>query len=265
MATGTGILTFVGQSNMVGYRSDPSLVWPLDGEDYFIPYSHNNAANRPAVGSYYELQPILKADGGGTGFTDPEITVPPGYSSYGFGPEITCARAMNSFGRRVSVVKESLGGKTLDEFFNPQPEGAGWTELFLYLNGHYSALETELRDPYHLALVYWQGESDADNASTADAYERNLRRFITFFRAAVKRPELPVVICKTLTDASGATGTAPLQTVQDAQENVERTVPNVKLYDPTGLPVYSDGIHFWKGAHVTSGNAIAGILQEFGI
>lgn len=251
-----GIITVFGQSNCVGLRSNPALL-PSSSKDAEIPFSHN-IASQTAYGEYVELGPILVEDGGGNGFTDPAITIPSGFSSWGFGCEILCARNLHSTDRKVAVAKRATGSTALADYWNPQPEGVGWVGMTGYSDGLYDTLNSEGKKPYHLCGIFWQGENDAASQEDASNYEYNLRRLITFYRANIGDMETPFVICLTTTGSS-----AYRDEVQAAQKKIAKTVNNVSIYDPTGLPIYSDGVHFWQDAHVTSGNAISDIFKNY--
>jgi len=260
-----GIIGFSGQSNMEGFRSDPSLI-PVDTNDSNIPFSvykttldGNGQEIGDEIGEYGILRPLVQADGGGNGWTT-GITIPAGSSSWGFGPEISLCRAMYSEERPVAGCKWALGGQSLDGTFNPSPAGFGYTGLKNYMEGLEATLTSENSNPYWLAFVWNQGEEDATNPPQAANYEYNLRRLVKHVRAIAKNQHLPFLIVKTTTPA----GASDISVVQAAQEKIAATMANVYIYDPTGLPLYSDNVHYWEDAQLTIGTALSQILINNG-
>ncbi len=264
----TGIITFAGQSNMVGFRSDPGLL-PASELDELISYSTYNTAGDGTMGNpageYGILRAMVQDDGGGNGWTE-NITLPAGFSSWGYGPEISCCRALYDEDKlKVAACKWALGGQSLNGTFNPLSPttgtgGFGYKGLRDYMNGLESALANDNKYPYHLAFVWCQGEEDATNQDQAELYEYNFRRFIAHIRAIARNPTMPFVIVQTVTPL-----VAPyLQQVKDAQAKMAAEIPNVYLYIPstTALPLYTDDVHFWEDAMVTIGEDVAAIIQS---
>lgn len=256
----TGIVGFAGQSNMVGYRSDPSYI-VQSSLDSKIPYSTYNTSTTDignSIGEYGDLRPMLKNDGGGNGWTD-AITVDSGYSSWGYGPEISCCRSLYSDSTPIAAVKYAIGGQSLDIAFNPSPAGYAYTGLRNYMQGLEATLKGEGHTTFWKAFVWWQGEADAEDEQKAEDYYDNLTRLVEHVRAIARNPSLPIVIVKTVTPA----GAPYLATVQNAQEQVCNDFNGVELYDPSGLPLYSDNVHFCMDAMITAGNAIASIIESY--
>ena len=92
------------------------------------------------------------------------------------------------------------------------------------------------------------------------AYEYNLRRLFTYVRAVTMNPNLPIIICKTVTPLTNTY----LPEVQAAQQSAADTMTGVYMYDPSALPLYEDDTHFYQDAMVTAGNAIADIIELIG-
>lgn len=244
-----------GQSNAEGYRSDPSLL-PVHQKDSEINYSYNRDVFNTPPGIYKPLQPCVVSDGGGNGWTE-GVSIEEGYSSYGYGPEITLARKLHSKNNPVAVVKVAEGNTDLNNYWNPQPEGIGWKSLVSYVAGIYNTLRNEGEDPYYLGMVWWQGETDASKLSTSLKYESNLRNFISAVRTITNQPDLPIIICKIVSKKYRF-----LKIVQNAQKRVTNTTPNTVIYDPSNLSMYSDGVHFWEDAQIKAGYEIAEILKR---
>lgn len=254
-----GIVVFAGQSNMLGYRADPGelINSEVDAKIKYCTYNTSVSGIGNSAGEYGILRAMLLNDGGGNGWTA-AATIPAGYSSWGYGPEITCCRALHTEESPIAAVKWALGGQSLEGTFNPSPAGFGYTALKNYMASLYSAVDAEGESPYWRAFVWCQGEEDSENSGQYENYEYNLKRLIHHVRAIAKRPSLSVVIVKTIRPSSAA----GLSDVQNAQEAVASTLVRVQVYDPSALPIYSDGVHFYSDAYVTMGNDLAQIIQS---
>lgn len=297
------IFGFSGQSNIAGFRSDPGLL-TTSALDALIPFNNNSAmfdnqagwggapgmqsAGQSALptNALITLQPKILTDGGGNGWTD-SITVPSGQSSFGYGPEITCARALYSDSFRVAVMKregsgQPLGdiggtGSTYDYYHNPQAPaeephlrdangnapgrvGLNHHDAMARIDGMRSTLQSLGHTSRVAGWVWWQGHADGTNLAAAQNYGFELERLIRFTRAHTGF-NMPWVV------ALHYSSTPHADIIREQQTEVARSVAGVRLYDPyaDGLPLYSDNIHYWKDAHVTSGERIAAIFKDMGV
>lgn len=261
------IILFAGQSNCVGGRSDPSLL-PSSALDALIPFSIYytfNAGLDNEPDEYSTLHNLTLADGGGNGFeteTNVDITVPAGTSSWGYGAEITCCRQLYDVNAPVACLKVARGSTSLEVDWNTELDGGAtiqmWPKVKEYMQGFKAALELDGYTPKFKAFVWWQGENDSGSSVQSAAYEYNLRRFFTYVRAVALNPNLPIIICKTVTPLTNTY----LTEVQTAQQNVADSMSNVHMYDPSSLPLYEDDTHFYQDAMVTAGEAIATIIES---
>ena len=289
---------FEGQSNPDGWRADPGALrtYP-NATDQLIPMNCNGTGFETQAGwggtagvtynvntpytSIIPLQPEVNTDGSsGTEWTGGGITIPAGSYSHGYGPEISCARALHRDDYRVAVMKRAVGGTGLgptpsspyyhspqapseesylldDDGNTPGRQGRNYWAAMQRAEGMAATLEGLGHSLSWAGWVYWQGENDAADATSAAEYAFHLSRKIRFTRARLG-VNMPWVIV--LTRSGGFQ-----QEVRDAQIEVARSVPGVRTYDPLGLPLYTDNIHYWQDAHVTSGNDIAAIFQEMGV
>lgn len=297
------LIGFSGQSNIAGFRSDPGLL-DASAVDALIPFNNNSnyfdnqagwggAPGMTTAGSaalpqdaLITLQPKLLTDGGGNGWTE-GVTVPAGKSSWGFGPEITCAREMYADNYRVAVMKregsgQPLGdiggtGSTYDYYHNPQAPaeeahlrdadgntpgriGLNHYDAMARIDGMRSSLQALGYRSRVAGWVWWHGHADGTNLSASQNYGFELARLIRFTRARTGF-NMPWVI------ALHYSSTPNAAVIRQQQAEVARSVPGVRLYDPAAdnLPIYTDNIHYWKDAHVTSGMRIAAILKEMGV
>lgn len=289
---------FEGQSNPDGWRADPSALGAYPNTtDQLIPMNCNGNGFETQAGwggtagvtynvntpydALIPLQPEVNTDGSsGTHWTGGGITVPAGSYSHGYGPEITCARTLHRDDYRVAVMKRAVGGTGLGPapsnpyYHNPQApseesylldddgntpgrQGRNYWAAMQRAEGMAATLAGLGHSLSWAGWVYWQGENDAADATSAAEYAFHLSRKIRFTRARLG-VNMPWVVV--LTRSGGYQ-----QQVRDAQIEVARTLPGVRTYDPLGLPLYTDNVHYWQDAHVTSGNDIAAIFQEMGV
>lgn len=96
-----------------------------------------------------------------------------------------------------------------------------------------------------------QGENDADNATTAAAYDTNLRAFIDACRTDFLGSSAPFVISRIQT--AGWTNPGPVRT---AQVSVGTTKENCRWVDADNLTIAADGIHYNPTGVVSLGDRI---------
>lgn len=260
----TGIVVFAGQSNMVGYRSDISALTEST-KDAEIPYCvfNNDSTSVPmgnSAGDYGILRPLTISgqdaiDTAGTGWTG-SGTLPSGVKSWGYGPEMSMCRELHTSTNPIAAVKWAIGGQSLEGTFNPSPAGFGYTALKSYMTGMQSALSANGVESYFKAFVWWQGEEDSENTGQYENYFYNIKRLIAHVRSIAKNENLPFIIVKTTTP-SAAEG---ISDVQSAQELAASSINNVFIYDPSGLSLYSDNVHYHLDSMVVAGNEIADIV-----
>ncbi len=208
------VYLLAGQSNMDGYGMVTGLPPSQRVAQQDVPLYWSG------WGTFSSLAP---ASAGGSAYT---------------GPEVSFGRSMADAGHRVALVKHAVGGTDLAEFWHPgaDPEdtnvGTGWAVLM----DSVVAAEAELDaagEPWRWAGFVWmQGESDANEASWAAAYDDNLTHLLSRVREELDTPELPVVIgliaCEGLC--------AGLETVREAQQAVADADDDVVTVETLDLP-----------------------------
>ncbi len=157
------IVIMAGQSNMVGYNTqlgDIAKRW------------HNPIADAQ-VWQDGKWKP-LRACGG--------------YQKSGFGPELSFAHQYARPGRRLGIVKLATTGSFLSKHWHPDINGGLFDQLVE------KVAKAQLAEPCRLAGFLWvQGEADAYEEDSADAYSASFKLLVERLRARLAAPELPVL------------------------------------------------------------------------
>ncbi len=193
-----------GQSNMDGYGFNSELgadqTGPVEGAWIFTGAGAWDGEPGGSRGLWAPLQP-----GHGTGFTNDGVT---NQLSDRFGAELSFGSTLSAQSDTpIAIVKYSRGGTSLADnsgYGDWWPEGPAddFNQYDYALATIGNALSQRdvngdgVLDTLEPAGIIWmQGESDAfTSEETAAAYFDNLDRMMHFFRAALHRDDLPVVI-----------------------------------------------------------------------
>lgn len=101
------------------------------------------------------------------------------------------------------------------------------------------------------AVLWYQGESDADRKSRAEHYEQKLITFFNNVRADLQSPDLPIF--QVAIYWPKAAHPELVEQVRHAQKAVCDQIKHVYLVDAFGLPMLSDGIHLTTEAQTKVG------------
>lgn len=176
-----------------------------------------------------------------------------------FGPELSLGRYVDlAIPTKFAISKFNGSGYSLAVEWNPNGTYPTGTNFFDQWLAYMAASETELSG-YIAAIVWIQGEADAEDAGEAAAYEANLTAFIATVRETY--PNIPFVISYLHASGSGAHSA----TVRTAQENVVAAMAQVSGVDVDDLTL-ADGLHFDADSYVLLGDRLAAAaLTELGI
>ncbi len=170
-----------------------------------------------------------------------------------FGPEITMGRSYadlykNDSSVRVAIIKYARGGTHLAgdwvaggdaSMFGDGPEYQVFqttvADGLAALAEAYPSASIEVQ-----AMVWMQGESDANRTSWAERYEDNLRTFIEDVRLTFGQ-NLPFIIGRL---SVGQTALNHEELVRAAQDVVAEENPWTGIIDTDDLTLQSDNIHF---------------------
>lgn len=247
----TLIILMAGQSNMAG-RGRKAGLEKLDSASRYASSPLNVRIWSPSDGRWV---PVVPGETFG-----PEI---------GFAHAISEARPNQVFG----LVKVARGSTNIEQW---QPS----TPLYSALLAQSRAARASSAGAELAALLWLQGESDADREGLARAYARNLAHLITSLRVDTETPELPVLIAR-ISPGSRFRGVKRFDyasTVQDAQANVAlagvHSFPtddlerNTYIVGESGTPGFQrsprneDGVHFSASGQIELGRRFAEAFLE---
>lgn len=185
----------------------------------------------------------------GTGF---------GATSSNLGPELSFGRALSDSmpGKKIAIIKDAVGGTYLSKTGGWLPpssnNGTGgtlyknmMTAIDAAMKSIGGAFDSTLYTPRWAGFVWLQGENDALDQTSANAYEKNLTNLIKGIREKVNVADLPVILPLIAIQSIWPHDS----TVRVADVTVKQKLPNIDTLDTKEFP--SDGIHFkaagyWK-------------------
>jgi len=178
----------------------------------------------------------------GTGF---------GATASNIGPELSFGRALSDSmpGKKIALIKDAVGGTYLSKTGGWLPpssnNGTGgtlyknmMTAIDAAMKSIGSAFDSTLYTPRWAGFVWLQGENDALDKTSADAYEKNLTNLIKDIREKVKVADLPVILPLIAVQSIWPYNS----TVRAADVAVKQKLTNIDTLDTKDFP--SDGIHF---------------------
>lgn len=151
-------------------------------------------------------------------------------------------------GRNIYVMHHGEGNTGLSvEWKSTATIGDNYREaLFKTKALHNKILDQDGIAPSWKFMLIVHGEYDARIEASANAYETNLTNFINNFRTQSGLTSLPVIIMRLNTEMI----TAPVNpgtfgaTVQAAQDAVVGAVSGCYIFDPDGIEMHTDKIHY---------------------
>lgn len=212
-----------GQSNMLGVRSDASLL-PLElqtvQEDVQVFEANLWESMRP-------LERI--------------------------GPEISFAYEMQKTRNcPIGIIKLAVGGTTLAKNWNPDTEGPLYSKLKARV-----AAAGKSRDVVIKGMIWMQGEHDSKEEEMAAAYQQNLGKLIDKVRRDFESPEMVFVAGR----VNPRKGDFPFSAlVRKAQE--ECRSDSYQWVDCDDLPKHPDNIHYTTPGQVELGRRFAVKVQK---
>ena len=99
-----------------------------------------------------------------------------------FGPEVGLAEQLSTdfSGETVYIIKYAWSGAPMEGWF--MPGELCWNELCAAIDGGIAELKDKGLDPEVVAFCWMQGESDAVRSGSAEAYEKNEKKFVEELR-----------------------------------------------------------------------------------
>jgi hypothetical protein len=179
LAEDIDLFVLAGQSNMQG--------WQGNAENY--PAGPNGIDKRI---KFYWVTPQYSSSDGKWTFMQPQGGIfPKGH----FGPEVTFSRLLINDSYNTAVFKYSLGSTSLAYDWKTPGENGMYDQMVAELKKAVILLHEQGHKVTLRALVWIQGESDAESKELADEYGDKLKLLIDHFRMKVaKDNRLPIIL-----------------------------------------------------------------------
>lgn len=259
------LLIVAGQSNAVGFDTDPSAL-PPDESDRQIRFwwRCGDPPPDPFDSTSGGQWATLRAQPRGTPKTPRADRQYGNFATAGggFGPEIGLARALYAAQKRpLAVVKVAFSGTGMKRDWNPRDPGDG--------GACYRALVTEVRKAVAAAaadgvvmrpraLAWVQGESDA-NATDAENYAAALGEMVTALRRDLQAPRLTALLAVNV--HYGGTRQQFIPTIVAQQQALSRRDPLCQYVDTSPASI-ANGAHFDSAGTLLVGKLFAEHLQR---
>jgi len=218
------IYILAGQSNMMG-----------KGKTYQLPAAYKRQPRN--VKFYYQgrLRPLAR------------------YSH--FGPEVSFAHeiARSLPNDTHIIIKHVATGSSIKQWLPGSPLFNGMLRQrgFVKVNsGSYDDKNNIKVD----AIIWMQGEKDARTRQNATSYEGNLKRFISGLRRKLESVRSPFIMGQINPEDPAF---SMIETVQKAQQNAQRSLPNVMLVKTQGLGKIYDHVHYDAKGQIELGKRFA--------
>jgi len=201
------VYLLLGQSNMVGMRSDASKL-PSELQK-----------NQPNALFYKNNK---------------WVSIAPGVTEdKGFGPEISFSKKMSEHGK-IGIIKISAGNTTLENEWNSDNNGE------LYLKTLSVIREAEKTQKIQIQGVLWmQGESDGSTKEKAEEYKHRLESLIVNLKKETSNQNLAFSVCR-ITSPIDQFPFTPI--VRKAQETV--SIDGYSWFDCDSLSKGPDNLHY---------------------
>lgn len=173
------LFVLAGQSNMLGYRGDASF-YPADTEklDDLI--------------EFYWVAPGLSSSNGKWTHMQPQGGL---FRKGHFGLEVSFARGLLQTGIRPYIFKYSVGSTSLAKNWLAPGQHGLYDDMVAELQKAIALQEQAGNKVKIRALIWVQGESDAETIEMAKEYRSRLSKLLRDFRERVsKNPRLPIVL-----------------------------------------------------------------------
>jgi len=235
------LFIMAGQSNMQGWRSDAAQ-YPKDpkGLDIQIPFFYK-ALHYGSTGNKWEtLKPQL------------------GHFRTGhFGPEVSFARAVLKAGYNPAIFKYSSGGTSLKTDWKGPGQKGLYDDMVRNIKTAIKELEVQGDTVTPRAIIWIQGESDADSDVQAKEYYWHLKKMLQHLRTnIIKDPSIPVIL--SLDEQHPRVQLRPQ--VVDAQKKLASEDKNITFFSMRGLEKY-DVTHLTARGTIQQGQRIFSVYN----
>lgn len=158
-----------------------------------------------------------------------------------FGPEVSFAHAISRAfpNDKHIIIKHVATGSSINQWL----PGSRLFDGLLRQRGFVkvSTQANQIVNKKVDAVIWMQGERDARDATNANRYESNLKRFIMGVRRQLNSPRSVFIMGQVNPEDRAF---HMLETVKQAQVNTQRALPRVKLVSTDGLGKIYDNVHY---------------------
>ncbi len=237
------VFLMAGQSNMVGNSDNNVLPAELKVNQNNIKINVFGTANfdwgplRPGLGS------IPAAHGSEVSF---------GYNMAKYMPNDS-----------IAIIKGAWSGTDLATRWRPPSSGGTVGDLYTQFVAKTHAAIAALGSGYQVEIAgmcWMQGESDAMNLTSANAYQTNLTNFIHDIRAEFNVPDMPFSIGKIMSDATYQY----YSIVRQAEDNVVAAGTKISDFETSDLTI-SGGHYVLDGCRVLGERFATNMLMMYNI
>lgn len=203
-------------------------------------------SNMMGKGKTFELPPAYKRQPQNVQFYYQGRQKPLARYSH-FGPEVAFAHEISRAYPHDNhiIIKHVATGSSIQQWL----PGGGLFNGLIRQRGFIK--ENDLK----VDAVFWmQGESDARNRQNAIRYENSLKRFIVGLRTKLDSPHSPFIMGRINPEDKAF---SMLETVQQAQKNMQHTLSNVTLVSTQGLGKIFDHVHYNAQGQIELGKRFA--------
>jgi len=172
-------------------------------------------------------------------------------SNSGHGPWLHFARIIKrEMGIPVGLVQMALGGSAFADWNPTEPGEHPLYDLMLRVHG---AVGGCVR-----GMLWYQGESDAGSAETADTYAKRFAAGVTAWRSAMRQPDLPILTVQIgrWTGPADDAVQACWTRLRDEQRQLPKHLAAVTV-SPTLDLALTDGIHTSPSGNMTLAQRVA--------
>lgn len=235
------LFIMAGQSNMQGWRSDAAQ-YPRDyqGLDTKIPFYYK-ALNYDSSGQKWAT---LKPQAGH-------------FRSGHFGPEITFARAAYNAGYNPAIFKYSSGGSSIKTDWKAPGHKGLYDDMVLNIKLAIKELQAQGNTVTPRAIIWIQGESDANSDQQANEYYWHLKKMLQDLRRnIIRNPRIPVIL--SLDELHPRVKQRPQ--VVKAQQKLAAEDSSIKFFTMRGLEKY-DVTHLTARGTIHQGERIFSVFK----
>ena len=179
-----------------------------------------------------------------------------------FGPEVSFAHEISRKfpNDKHIIIKHVATGTSISHWlpgsplFNGLLRQRGFIKVAANANNATGVLAQKITNKKVEAIIWMQGEKDARSVSNANSYETNLKRFIMGVRRKLNSPRSLFIMGQVNPEDPAF---HMLETINKAQTNTQRALPQVKLVSTEGLGKIYDHVHYNTQGQIELGKRFA--------